>query len=77
MAYRDIREFLNALDEIGELKHIKAEVDWNDEVAAIVEEGLYRNAPALMFDNVKDYQETPGRRIMVNCLASWKRMSMA
>ena len=31
MAYRDIREFLNALDEIGELKHIKAEVDWNDE----------------------------------------------
>lgn len=77
MAYRDIREFLNALDEIGELKHIKAEVDWNDEVAAIIEEGLYRNAPALMFENVKDYRETHGRRIMVNCLASWKRMAMA
>ena len=56
MAFRDFRQFLKKLEDTGELKHIKAEVDWNDEAAAIAEEGLARKAPAFLFENVKDYK---------------------
>ena len=77
MAFRDFRQFLKKLEDVGELKHIKAEVDWNDEVAAIAEEGLARKAPAFIFENIKDYKNTQGRKIAINCLASWKRMAIA
>ena len=77
MAYKDLRQFLGKLEEIGELKRIAAEVDWNDEIAAITEEALYKKAPAILFENIKDHRETQGRKVMVNCLASWKRTSLA
>lgn len=77
MAHRDLRQFLEKLESMGELKHITAEVDWNDEIAAIAEEGLARGASALLFENIKDYKETHGRKVVINCLASWKRMATA
>ena len=36
MAYRDLREFLNKLEEERELVHIKQEVDWNLEAGAVI-----------------------------------------
>lgn len=77
MAYRDLRKFLGKLESIEGIKHITAEVDWNDEIAAIVEESLVRGAPVLLFENIRDYKEAHGKKVVVNCLANWRRMAIA
>ncbi len=76
--YKDVREFVQALEAKGDLVRIKAEVDWYLEVGAVIEEALRRNQPALLFENIKDYKDTHGRKLLVNTeLGSFKRMLMA
>jgi phenylphosphate carboxylase beta subunit len=55
MAYKDLREFISKLEEGGELKRIKAEVDWNLELCTIAKLNEEKRGPALLFENVKDY----------------------
>ena len=38
MAVRDLREWIDDLEERNDLKRIKAEVDWNEEIGAITRE---------------------------------------
>lgn len=38
MAFKSLREFLDALEEGNDLNRITAEVDWNEEIGAV--EGL-------------------------------------
>lgn len=52
---KDLREFISKAEETGNLRRIKAEVDWDLElshIARIVEE---KSGPALLFENVKGY----------------------
>ncbi len=58
MAYKDLREFVAKLEEEGELKRIKAEVDWNLELCTIAKLNEEERGPALLFENVKGY-DTP------------------
>lgn len=54
MAYKDLRTYINELEEAGELHRITAEVDWDTEVGAILREQFKRKqGPAVMFENVK------------------------
>jgi len=55
MAYADLREYMDTLETDGELKRIKAEVDWNLELGAIMRRANDLREPALLFENVKDY----------------------
>jgi 4-hydroxy-3-polyprenylbenzoate decarboxylase len=77
MPFRDLREFLQKLEEIGELKRVKAEVDWNEEIAAIVQENAIKRGPALIFENIKDYKNTACRKLTMDSLGSFKRISLA
>lgn len=54
MGYKDLREFIIKLEEEGELQRIKAEVDWNLELSAIMRRVYEINGPACLFENVKD-----------------------
>ena len=75
---KDLREFIQALESRGELTRIKAEVDWNEEIGAIIEEALRRNQPALLFENIKDYGETHGKKLLTNTqLGSFRRVLIA
>lgn len=58
MAYKDLREFISRLEEEDELKRIKAEVDWNLELCTVAKLNEEERGPALLFENVKDY-DTP------------------
>ena len=58
MLHKDFRGYLAKLEEIGDLKRVKAEVDWNEELGGIAFEGLARRSPALLFESVKDYHGT-------------------
>jgi len=59
MAYRDLREYLAALEKKGLLCHIEAEVDKDWEISAVCRRVFQkipeRNRPALMFDRIKGH----------------------
>ena len=46
---QDLRDFINDLEERGELRRIKAEVDWDEELGAITREVASEYGPALLF----------------------------
>jgi 4-hydroxy-3-polyprenylbenzoate decarboxylase len=51
----DLREFISLCEKEGELKRIKAEVDWNLEMTHIAKLNEERGGPALLFEKVKGY----------------------
>ncbi|HEU5424728.1 MAG TPA: UbiD family decarboxylase [Nitrolancea sp.] len=55
---KSLREFLSALEEIGDLKRIDKEVDWNLEVGAIIRRSYDLKAPAPLFTNLTGYGES-------------------
>src|SRR5438876_11939370 len=59
MAYKDLREYLAALEVRGKLHHEKKEVDPNWEVAAVIRRVLQRipraRRPALLSEHVKGH----------------------
>src|SRR5579872_1076767 len=81
-AYRDLREWIAALERAGELKRISAEVDPILEITEIadrVSKGAARayrrpGGPALLFENVKGAKGVP---VLINQFGSERRMQMA
>nr|WP_298059400.1 4-hydroxy-3-polyprenylbenzoate decarboxylase [uncultured Halomonas sp.] len=55
MKYKDLREFITALEAQGELKRIHAEVDPYLEITEICDRTLRAGGPALLFENVKGH----------------------
>ena len=55
MPYKGLREFIAKLEEAGELRRVKAEVDWYLELAHIAKISEEQSGPALLFENVKGY----------------------
>ncbi len=53
MGYKDMREFIAKLEKEGELQRIKAEVDWDLELSAIMRKVFEKDGPACLFENVK------------------------
>jgi len=68
----DTPHFIEELEKAGELKRIKTEVDTNLEIAEILRRTMYSNGPALLFENVKDY-EMP---VLGNAFGSMKRLEI-
>lgn len=55
MKYKDLREFIAALEAQGELKRIHIEVDPYLEITEICDRTLRAGGPALLFENVKGH----------------------
>ncbi|MCP4287407.1 MAG: 4-hydroxy-3-polyprenylbenzoate decarboxylase [Gammaproteobacteria bacterium] len=53
MQYNDLRDFIEQLESLGELRRIQAEVDPYLEVTEICDRTLRSQGPALLFENVK------------------------
>ena len=56
----DLREYIDVLENAGELRRVRAEVDWRWEAGAMSRLACERRGPAPLFENVKDY---PGARL--------------
>jgi len=52
---KDLRDFIQKCEEEGELARIKPEVDWYLELSHIAKLNEEKGGPALLFENVKDY----------------------
>src|ERR1044071_8370451 len=74
MAFNDLREWIADLERRNDLRRIKAQVDWNEEIGAITREVSSRNGPALLFDNIKDHEGTICRRLFTNGTGSRERL---
>lgn len=72
--YKDIREYLDALDSFGLLRRVRAQVDLQHEIGAICARSLERGGPAILFENVKDYS---GMSLVANILSTDERVAIA
>ncbi len=72
MPIEDIHEFIIELEKKGELKRVKTEVDSNLEIAEILRRGMYSDGPAILFENVKNY-DMP---VLGNAFGSIKRLEI-
>jgi UbiD family decarboxylase len=73
--YRDLRDFINQVHELGVLRHIEGadpryEIGGITEVAASMPE-----SPAVLFDNIKGFQ--PGFRVFTNATTTPQRGALA
>lgn len=72
MPIEDLREFVERLEKAGELKRVRTEVDAELEISEILSRVMYSNGPAVLFENVKNY-EMP---VLANSFGSMKRLEI-
>ncbi|HSB50014.1 MAG TPA: menaquinone biosynthesis decarboxylase [Nitrosopumilaceae archaeon] len=72
MPIENTTQFIEELEKAGELKRVKTEVDTNLEIAEILRRAMYANGPAILFENVKNY-DMP---VLGNAFGSLKRLEI-
>lgn len=72
MKYRDLRDFIDRLEQEGELKRVAAEVDPYLEITEICDRVLRAGGPALLFENVKG-SDMP---VLANLFGTPRRVAM-
>src|SRR5579885_135452 len=73
MAYRDLRDFIRALEENRELKRISFPVDPVLEITEFADRAVKQGGPALLFERPKG-SNVP---VLINAFASMRRMELA
>jgi 4-hydroxy-3-polyprenylbenzoate decarboxylase len=73
MSFKNLKEFISALEKAGELKRVKAEVDPYLEITEIADRMSKTNGPAILFEKTKG-SHFP---LLINAFGSFKRMEMA
>src|SRR3970040_2150747 len=79
VAYKDLRDWIAALDAAGQLARGGVEVDWNCELAHITRRAwdTYGDAaPALLFENIKGYKAPGPSKVFTGTFRSWYRTAM-
>jgi UbiD family decarboxylase len=68
IVYRDLREYIEAVDRLGELRVVNG-ADWDLEVGAITEVAARATKPkVILFDNIRGYPK--GFRVVTNAVCS-------
>ena len=68
IVYKDLREYIDAVDRLGELRRVDG-ADWDLEIGAITEVAARAAQPkVVLFDNIKGYPK--GFRVVVNAVCS-------
>jgi 4-hydroxy-3-polyprenylbenzoate decarboxylase len=77
MALKDNREYIDALEKMGDgdIIRIKEEIDWDLEAGAIVRRTCEQRGPAVLFERIKDYPD--GYRLFGAPIATYRRLSIA
>jgi 4-hydroxy-3-polyprenylbenzoate decarboxylase len=73
MAYRDLREFIRALEKKHELKRIPFEVDTALEITEFADRAVKQGGPALLFEKPKG----GAMPVLINEFASMRKMEIA
>jgi 4-hydroxy-3-polyprenylbenzoate decarboxylase len=73
MAYKNLREFISALEKQGELKRIPFEVDTELEITEFADRAVKQGGPALLFEKPKG----SSMPVLINSMASMRKMEIA
>ena len=73
MSFRDLRDFIELLEDEGELKRIQTEVDPYLEVTEISDRTLRAGGPALLFENLKG----SSMPLLANLFGNTRRIALA
>lgn len=73
MGYRDLRQFLEALEARGLLRRIQAEVSQDLEIAEIADRTVKAGGPALLFEKVRGHTVP----VAINLFGTAERMALA
>lgn len=76
MAFDSLREWIQSLESDGDLKRIKAEVDWDRELGTLTRIVFSRGGPALLFENIKGYKTTRSTKLFTGGLATYDRVAL-
>jgi len=74
-AFADLRDWIYWLEAQGQLRRVKAEVDWDLEIAGITRAVQAKEGPAVLFENIKDYRNTRGRSLFIGGLFTYQRIA--
>lgn len=76
MAFDDLRSFLQALDDQGQLLKISEEVNAEPDLAAAANATgrIGDGAPALWFDNIRGFTDA---RVAMNTIGSWQNHAIS
>ena len=75
MGYKDLREWLSVVEQMGELKEAKG-IDLKEDVGRIAEvSASTEKAPAVILDEFEGYEK--GRRILINPFGSTRRVALS
>src|ERR1700675_4438483 len=77
MGFLDMRQWMAQLEQHGELRRIKAEVDWDREIGAVTRRVLTKKGPALLFENIKGYRDGRCTKLFVSGLGSRSRLALS
>ena len=68
----DLRDYISLCEKAGQLKRIKAEVDWELEISHICKIVEEKSGPALLFENVKGYSSP----VLTGAFGTTQRLAM-
>lgn len=76
MPYKDLRSFIEKIQDEGELLRVKEEVDWYLEIGAFMRKALdEKERYALLFEKIKDYPEN--HKFFGNTFANHSKYALA
>jgi len=73
MPYKNLRQFIARLEELGELRRVAVEVDPVLEITEIADRMSKSGGPSLLFERVKDSPHP----LLINAFGSYRRMNLA
>ena len=76
MAIPDLNQWLDMIESEGELVRIKDKVDWDLEIGGIAQEAADRGGPAVLFENIKDHENTLCKRFFTGAVATYPRIAL-
>ena len=79
-AFEDLRGWIDALRDAGEIHEIDVEVDWDYELGTVARKTFGQGkGPALLFKNIKGYGENDdvySRQVFTGGLSNYTRLAM-
>ncbi|RMF29123.1 MAG: menaquinone biosynthesis decarboxylase, partial [Candidatus Nitrosothermus koennekii] len=73
MSFENLREYIDALEASNQLKKVNAKVSVDLEMAEILRRLVYNHGPAVLFENVENYD----MKVLGNAFGSMERMKIA
>ena len=79
MRYKDLRDFIAQLEQLGELKRVAVEVDPRLEMTEVCDRVLRSGGPAILFEKPKGYDGTSARAripVLANLFGTPRRVAL-